>query len=351
MKITEIANRKLFLDNDIIFSKIDPLLIFKYYIKDDFILGRPFSSPLRTDNIPSFSIYRNKNGEILYNDFVAGGGNCIRFVKELFGYNTYYEAKSKIAVDFGFYEKYIISSKITVDDKEEKDRDIITSKQKKVEERKGIIKLDVKIRTWEHKDINYWKTYGISIKTLKEYDVHPISYVFIRNNIKEFIIRADSLAYVFIERKDGNVTKKIYQPFSKNYKWINNHDFSVWQGWCKLSDSGDILIITKSLKDVMSIKENIGYDAVSLQQENAKAKEQVVNELKSRFGKIYVLYDNDFDKEINWGEKFGTEFTKIHDLININIPLEYMSKDFSDLIKNIGCKKACEVLKNLITKK
>ena len=38
------------------------------------------------------------------------------------------------------------------------------------------------------------------------------------------VIPCEKYAYAYIEFKDGLPTYKIYQPFSENYKWLNNHD-------------------------------------------------------------------------------------------------------------------------------
>ena len=109
----------------------------------------------------------------------------------------------------------------------------------------------------------------------------------------------------------------------------------MWQGWKQLPEKGDELIITKSLKDVMSIDSILGIPAVSLQSEGTKPKPHIIQELKNRFKTIYLLYDNDFDKEKNWGQIFAKELYKEFDMINLMIPSEFESKDFSDLVKNV----------------
>lgn len=343
VNILNIAKIKPFLTLDIILSKVKPLDIYKMYIKDDFIINKPFSSPFREDNIPSFSIFVSSDGNLLYNDFVKGGGNCVNFVKELFQ-ESWYEALSRIAIDFNFDKDYVIK-KVNTKNTSEKQLNKIKDKLVKIKDK--TLDLKVKIRKFEDYDIQYWKKQGINRSTLKKYRVYPISHIFLITESKETILTADKHAYVFIERKDGKNTIKIYQPFSQ-YKWMNNHDFSVWQGWEQLPSDDHILIITKSLKDVMSISQNTKYSAVSLQQENANAKENVIQELKERFDWIFVLYDNDFDKEINWGEKFGKEFSKQHNLIFLMIPDKYKSTDFTDLVNKYGKAVAISALNELV---
>lgn len=199
--------------------------------------------------------------------------------------------------------------------------------------------LGKKARDWNLHDIKYWSQFGIDIETLEKYNVAPISYLFIGGRP----IHADKYAYCFTEYKDGRETYKIYQPFSEKYKWINNHNDSVWQGWSMLPKEGDQLIITKSLKDVMSITNVLGIPAISLQAESIKPKNHIIHELEDRFKTIYLLYDNDFDKEINWGQNFAEELCKNYKFINLMIPSSFESKDFSDLVKNYGAKNAKEI--------
>jgi hypothetical protein len=103
-----------------------------------------------------------------------------------------------------------------------------------------------------------------------------------------------------------------------------------------MSDKSDILIITSSLKDVMSIRDTLGYNAVALQAETTKPKEHIINELKSRFKNIYLFYDNDYTKEKNWGQLYAQEICDTYGFNNICIPNQYDTKDFSDMIKKHG---------------
>ena len=72
--------------------------------------------------------------------------------------------------------------------------------------------------------------------------------------------------------------------------------------------------------------------------------ECVINELKSRFTDIYILYDNDFQSEENHGRIYGKHLSTLFGLKQIEIPDKYKSKDPSDLCKNYGR----EVVKTVI---
>lgn len=98
----------------------------------------------------------------------------------------------------------------------------------------------------------------------------------------------------------------------------------------------------------MSIANTLKIPTVSLQSESIKPKPKIVEELKNRFEYIYLLYDNDYDKEINWGRKFGQNLSDEYDFFQIEIPDNFKSKDFSDLVLNHGRDKAKEILITLL---
>jgi len=329
---------------DDILDEIDDEEIFRHYINESFIVGSVFNSPLRdTDDFPSFGIFRSyKYNMLLFKDLATDlKGDAVVFVKNYFDYNSIYKACSRIALDFGLQDKYTIDPSII--------SDTLNGQIKKPNKKplpRQRLNIKIKIRSWEDRDKNYWKQFGITKNTLNTYNVKPITHYFI-NTIP---VKCDDLTYAYNENKDKFMTYKIYQPLTvdRKNKWKSNVDNSVWQGWTQIPDSGDSIIITKSYKDIMSIRDTVGYDSVALQSESYIPKHSVVEELKSRFKKVYVLFDNDYDNPDNPGRKFSTKFCKEFDLIHLEIPSVYQSKDYSDLVKNHGIASAKEILKKLI---
>jgi hypothetical protein len=98
----------------------------------------------------------------------------------------------------------------------------------------------------------------------------------------------------------------------------------------------------------MAITNLTGIPAVALQSESATPKAKIIKELKDRFRTIFILYDNDFDKEVNWGQQFGKELSEMYFLPQIEIPSIYKSKDFSDLVKNHGKAEAKGILNIIV---
>src|SRR5690606_24434461 len=148
--------------------------------------------------------------------------------------------------------------------------------------------INVKTREWNLADKAFWTNFGISKKTLLKYNVSPITHIF----FKDSIIKADKLAYVFREFKDFKETLTIYQPFNKERKWLKTHDSSVWYGWDQLPEKGENLIITKSLKDIMSIDTIMDIPSTGLQNEKILPKLGIILDLRGRFTNIYYLGDN-----------------------------------------------------------
>ena len=322
---------------------IEDIDVYHFYTGKQVDLSQTsISSPLREDKNPSFGyFYSQSSNEICFNDFVLGGGDFVKFVQIKFGLN-FFEALSKIAVDFNLSDKFICKS-ITKTLRKDFSK-INYANRETLLKNSDVSQLGIKMRKYNLKDLKYWNQFNINYEILKKYRVAPISYIFINGNP----IVADKFAYAFKELKDRKVTYKIYQPFNDKYKWLNNHNNSVWQGWTQLPVKGENLIITKSLKDVMSIVNTTGIPAVSLQAESCKPKSHIINMLKSRFHNVFILYDNDYDKEINWGRKFAEELSDQFNLKKIEIIEYHKSKDFSDLVKNKGKKEAKKILTNLI---
>lgn len=332
----DLNNRKKLITKSEILNHYQDIDIYRKYLNQDIELNKPILSPLMKDNKPSLGFFLGENGEICFNDFRIGKGDFVRFVQLLHGI-SYFEALSKIAVDFELDKEYIIKtvqkSTFNSDNNKYLSREEILS-------RAGSLHLGKRKRNWQLHDIEFWQQFGISLETLKFFNVEPLEYIF----INEKIIKADKYCYCFIEYKDKNETYKIYQPYNKNYKWLNSHNDSVWQGWQQLPNNAPELIITKSLKDVMSLYEVTGIPAVSLQSEGILPKHHVFTQLDERFQTIYSLYDNDMWSEQNWGKIFGDRISREFGLIECYIPDKYECKDFSDLVVKVGKEKAKYIL-------
>ena len=299
-------------------------------------------SPLRVDNHKSFGLSSLDGVSIIFKDFKTGeNGNTFTLLQKYWGYSSIDETLNRINNELCKGKEVNSSTKVKKNS---------GSTIPKVS--KSFIDLKCKIRSWKEWDIAYWKQYGISLPWLKFSNTYPISHIIVTKDGRTSIIPADKYAYVYVEFKDRLETIKIYQPYSKDFKWSNNHDSSVWDLWQQLPESGDDLIITSSRKDALCIWENTGIPSCSLQAESYLPKYHVVDILKQRFKRVWVLYDNDWEKEGNPGRTLGNKLAKEFGLTQIEIPQQYLSKDPSDLYKNhCGPERLREVIFKLINKK
>lgn len=274
------------------------------------------NSPLREDKRPSFSIYV-KDTKVRYLDFSTGEkGNLWNLLGQLW-HTDFYNTLVTVYKDFSFNTKAIfLQPKV-------KPQTTIVSYSETV--------IKCKVREWRNYDLEYWESFGISKKWLEYAEIYPISHKIIIKGTKKYTFRADKYAYAYVEHKEGNTTLKIYQPFSKRWKWSNKHDRSVISLWTKVPYRGDKICICSSLKDALCLWANTNIPSIAIQGEGYSMSDTAINELKKRYNKVYILLDND---EV--GLKDGERLAKETGFVNIVLPQFNGGKDISDLIKTTG---------------
>lgn len=318
-----------YLHTEVILKKISEYDIFRYYCPNFKEPGVKFCSDLRKDSTPSVSIVEWKSG-LLYKDFGYPDHtfNCFSYVMHKYGL-TFVECLKVISNDFGLK---LASNKA--------DKKAVTYTYTPVPKKHTRIK--VRRRMWKKEDQVFWSKYGINQRLLMRYGVTPIDYFW----INDARFRVKSIGYAF-KFKDGY---KIYQPYEEEDKWYSNVGKNSIQGYAQLPDTGEVVFLTSSLKDVMTIAA-LGYPAVALQSEMTVPDESFVQELKQRFTIIVLLYDNDFKSEHNPGQTMARKLCKNFNFINLCIPEDYGSKDISDLVSNHGLGVGEELISNTLIQK
>jgi hypothetical protein len=327
INLNSIAFNNLITREDL-FSLVPQESIYSFYLNEDISSLGVYHSPLREDNIPSFALYFHKiNRDILmFKDFATNDtGDVVVLVMKMFGLG-YKDAVHKIAFDMKLSAFNVDSTK-----------QVFSGITRLVE--KTRVDLGIKTRPWMVKDRNYWSQFGIHKVTLEKFNVFPITHIFYNDTA----VRASDLAYAYVETKDGRTSYKIYQPLEiKVKKWINNANYSVHQGYTQLVKQGELLVITKSLKDVMSLHDCMGIPAIGLQSESVTMKDSVMDEYKSRFKKVICIFDND-----SAGIKLSESFTEKYNIPHFFMPKIDEVTDFSDLVKAKGKEFAIEYFNNL----
>lgn len=290
---------------DWILSKVTEYDIYAKYI-GQFKVGMIYNSPFRKDKNPSFGIYYSKRTkQLLFKDHGTGEcGNVIKFVS-LFTSKTEYNDILSDIVD---------KLNITNNTKLVSSKQYIPSTETVI----GIVRQE-----FTDVDINYWKQFNISINTLKKFNVNSIKY-YLCNGIVKGTYKRENPMYAY--KVYNNF--KIYRPLADKYtKWRNNlTDYDI-QGYEQLPQKGDILFITKSMKDVMCLHE-MGIPAVSPSSESTFLPKDVLEQLKTRFKRIIILFDRDVA-----GVKRSRKLSRETGLEAMFINKRFKAKDVSDAVK------------------
>lgn len=288
--------------------------------------GKKFLSPFQKENTPSFYFYpATKEGYNYYYVCYSTGnkGNIITLCMELFN-DSYGEAVNRLIKD-GFAEGDFIKAKTsTIQHNPQKPKQQITKKR-----------TDIKIipREFTKIDEDYWNQYGLDFKFLEAHNVKPCKEVwFNKGEGWKIWIQGDNIPlyrYMFGDRY------KIYNPMNIGNvgKWLSNVHSNIIQGLQYLpKEGGELLIITKSYKDVLLLKKEFEIDSVAFQSEQLIPSEKEINYFLERYAYVYLLYDNDIPGK-NASDRFINKYPAI---INIIVPEETGSKDISDFYKDFG---------------
>lgn len=277
------------------------------------------------ERTPSMCIYFIKElGAYKYKDFSSGkGGSAIDLVKELYNL-PFYKACNLIVEN---YNDFVLHNNGGYD----------------VEQFQKASKYKVtsfKTRGWTTQDQYFWTQFNIGSKLLEAYHVKPLESYCMTNDDKELCIKG---LYLYGYFKADGTLYKIYQPKTLDKKFIKVAKYIQGMHQCTGEKH---LIITSSLKDIMSIKslKLVGLDIIAPDSENSVFKVDFMEELKQKYKKILVIFDND-EAGINAMRKYKETYSFIE------VCLLPMSKDISDSIKDYGSEKVRNMLVPIIDKK
>ncbi len=306
---------------DYILSKVNEYDIYASYI-GQFKPGLIYNSPFRKDTNPSFGVFLSKRtGKLLFKDHGSGVcGDVIKFVREITGISNYNDVLQEIVRKLKITNKTVLKSTKPIESKET----II-----------GIVR-----QAFTEIDKNYWGSYHITMPTLEKFNVHSIKY-YLCNGIVKGIYKDENPMYAY--KVYNNF--KIYRPLGDKFtKWRNNLTDIDVQGYAQLPKKGNLLIITKSLKDVMVLHE-MGYNAISPSSESTFIPDIVLNDLKKRFKNILICFDRDIPGVQNMRKvslKTGLKGFLVHK--------SFKAKDISDAVKTNGFESVKDWLKKLLWK-
>lgn len=301
----------------------------------EYYLGIPVKkglvrNPLRNDHHPTASFYRNKSGELIFKDFGSNFyGNFISVVMQRYNC-SYHEACEQIAKDFN-----IINS----DCENLKPVQVSTTKFKY----SGPTKIQITKQDFSKSELEWWKQYGITEAILNKYNVMSCKYVFLNGQLKVQSKEGFPIFGYFMGHKNNTELWRIYFPKRTEYRFMSNTSASLIQGFKQLPDKGKLLVITKSMKDVMCLR-SLGIIAIAPNSENLFVSDELLEQLKTRFKHIVVFYDNDLPGISNM-----CNIKKKHpELLYFFIKRLYGAKDISDFYKLYGRDKTLTFIKDTI---
>ena len=314
-----------------VMNRVSHADLLSYYLGID-SLPVLINSPLRSDTHPSFFIYSPDGNKVLYRDYATGDRGDI-----------YSLLKNKENISFSQLIRKIAADKRLLKKSSEGSFTVTPASGKKFAPRVPR-DLKVKVRHWQLYDIEWWKQWGISLDWLRYAEVYPISHKIVYKGGERYVIHAAKYAYVFVERKEDNISLKVYQPEvkDKRWKWDTSNNGSVVGLWTKVPETGDRIVICSSLKDALCLWSNTGIPAIYVQSETTGLSQTAQEVLRRRFRNVFICFDNDAPGLID-----GEELALKTGFRNIVLPHFEGGKDISDLFRTKGKEEFIKIIKPL----
>lgn len=313
------------INKEFILSRISQESIFNYYLGMDVSSKKLQLSPFRDDKKVTVSFYKSNTGSVYLHDFATNEHiNCFQAVMKLFNLN-YYQALNKIASDFNLINT-------------------VVNDYRRIEfqpEIKQTEPSDIKcqIKEFTEEELKWWKSFGINDKLLKKFHVFSIQHVFLNGELKFTSSPKNPIyGYYFGKDKNGKEQWKIYFPSRQEFRFLGNLRKKILQGYQQLPEEGELLIITKSMKDVIALR-GFGLYAVAPNSETLFLSDKQLEEFKKRFHYVLVLYDNDKPGRYNL-----SKIRKKYPELNYYFLPKDLAKDFTDAIQKVGVVKMRELI-------
>ncbi len=319
----------LFAEQDIL-ERVDEYSLYCFYLEVDVLIGGKVQSPIRSasnqqeDYDPSFSVFEKRWGtgshEFIWKDLATGAaGDIFELVRRLFRYETRMQAKMRIMADFGIGG---------ISDGKQR---VFVKKERLYNDFE--VNIQISSRPYTKRDYNFWKQFNITDNLLSRYNTTAIRHYWITEDQKTpSYPKGLGYAYRIYDKY------QLYFPHvtNKKHKFRHNYTEVCVPGFAQLDRTGELCIITKSMKDVMCLR-SFGYEAIGARSENTVLPEVCLEWLKSHYKKVLVLFDNDMKHK---GDAY--EFEKIY------VPqIVKGDKDTSDFCKNHGPSECADMLRQI----
>ena len=318
-----IPNKPEYLTPAYLLSRIKQEDIWAYYTSLVPTVNGIFRNPARHDPNPGCKFFE-QSGYWWLCDFARNKKtyNCFTIIKEM--YNIPYPKVLDMV-----YEDFLgTGSKLEY----KADRIYIPKQQKEPKT------ISCKIQSYTKQDIEYIKSFGITSNSCNLFKVFSIEAYWIDGKLNyTYNYKDPCLGYYF-----GNGKWKLYHYLREEWRFICNITSDMLQGENYLQHTSDILIITKSYKDVIVLYE-VGHEAVAPHSEGVAKWIERVPELNYKYK--FLLFDNDEPGIM----ATNAVIEKVPELIPIFIPTGI--KDISDYAREKGKENTKQLINTLCQEK
>jgi hypothetical protein len=326
MPSSEYANplADMLLDHNEILSRVDEYSLYCFYLGYEPVphTGR-YRSPIRTDDDnPSFGIFyttKNPNREFLWKDQATGEvGDIFRLVQRMFSYRTISEARLRIIHDLGLEEHSEVVKQPLIYHQVPKS---------------FISDIRITSRPYTQPELKYWSDINIDTQVLENYFATAVKYYWLAS---EQCVPYHGFEHTYAYRIWSKY--QIYRPFAeRENKFRNNFTEQHILGLIQLKYQSPLLIITKSMKDVMFLN-TLGYEAIAARSENTPILRDILALLEDRYPRIVTLFDNDGKHRADYYPNYP----------ELHVPLSFNGKDPTDVARNHSVRTAATMLTDIL---
>lgn len=273
------------------YALIDQEQAFGYYFGERISYRKRYRNPLRHDKTPG-CMFRRLNGKVYFIDFGRQRTyDLVDFVMTKYQL-TFPLATTRIREDFNVSAYDVVPLPAS---------GALRAATPSLQDYSGKVSsvIGINKRHYGAADDDYWGRYGLSATDLLRNNVYAVQRLYYgelgATPLVIYTYNAADPAYAYFLGwdSDGMEEWKVYFPYRKGTlkpRFYSNN--GKLQGYSQLPPQGDVLLLTKSYKDVMLLRQ---YGIICAAP--ASEKPMGVNlamELQERFRRIYTLFDFDY---------------------------------------------------------
>ncbi|PRY38522.1 hypothetical protein CLV58_109249 [Spirosoma oryzae] len=280
----------LIVSKEFILSRITEEQIFERYLGHYPRLGEKYTNTLpgrpKLDRSPGCSYFERSDGRLVFKDWawtppdsLSRAWDCFAVARQYMGCG-YQAALDGIAKDFGLIDGTTNTSVPAIYDQQ------ITHRDQKP--REGYTPIQVHRTHWKDSNLAFWQLPDLQFTPdkLESHRVFPIDAYWQDGWLAQSGLTR-SYGYQL-----GPVDKwQIYRPYVKNKRYKFRQSSSSWVIGTSELRKEDYVLMTKSKKDLVLLKE-LGYNACCVLSETIWLTPQQINQVEG-FGKPILLFDND----------------------------------------------------------